>query len=91
MKTELKEKFIKFMVESFCRHVYKEGDSEFLEKEIKLNYNDHQVDIDCYDKFAVHMNCLKCTATKIDVHNQLIKKVDVTDMVTTWKREDNHE
>ena len=87
MKTELKEKVIKFMVESFCRHVYKEGDSEFLEKEIQLHYNNQQVDIDCYDKFATHMHCIRCTATKLKVHNALVNKIDVTGLITTWKRE----
>ena len=87
MKTELKEKVIKFMIESFCRHVYKEGDSEFLEKEIQLNYNDHQVDIDCYNKYAVHMHCIRCTATKTKVHTVSVNKIDVTSLLTTWKRE----
>lgn len=82
-----KANIIKFLVESFCRHVYKEVSSEFLEKDIQINYSKQQVDIDCYDKFAFHMKCLKCTATKVQVHSRLVKKIDVTDAIHTWEAE----
>lgn len=82
-----KANVIKFIKELLCRHVYKEESNEFLEKVIQLNYNNHQVDIDCYDKFAFHMKCLKCDATSIKVHNRLVKKIDVTGIINVWKAE----
>jgi len=85
-----KADIVKLLKELFCSHVYKETNNEFLEKEIQLNYNKQQVDIDCYDKFAFHMKCLKCSATKVQVHNRLVKKIDVTGIVNVWKAEGSH-
>ena len=67
-----------------CKHVYKEIEQEFLERETSLHHGDHLVEVNCYDVYAFHMNCIKCGNSKIQRHKRLMHKLDVSDHINTW-------
>lgn len=84
----MKEKIVIHLNQLFCRHVYKEIKTEFLEHETRIASAGGMVEVDHYGRFAHHRECIKCGKIQIKVRDKLIHKINVNEQIKQWKEEE---